>query len=113
MYGKQTTDTKTFGIALMAAALLLGAALAAAQEAAPDDALAGWLGREFTVESSSLKDHVPIGGKLTFVFDSDDERGARLHAKFERAERAVAHGLRHSLRRHDVVHARHALLHVR
>ena len=71
MYGKKTTDTKKFGISLMAGALLLGAALAAAQEASPDDVLAGWLGREFTVESSTLNDHVPKGGKLTFVFDSD------------------------------------------
>jgi hypothetical protein len=72
MYGKQTTDGKKFGISLMAAALLLGAALAAAQEVSPDDVLKGWLGREFTVESSTLKDHVPKGGKLTFVFDSDE-----------------------------------------
>src|SRR5436190_14369196 len=71
MYGKKTTDTKKFGISLMAGALLLGAALAAAQEASPDDVLAGWLGREFTVESSTLNDHVPKGGKLTFVFDAD------------------------------------------
>ena len=33
--------------------------------------LAGWLGKEFTVKSSTLKDPVPIGGKLTFVFDSE------------------------------------------
>ena len=34
--------------------------------------LAGWLGKEFTVESSTLNDHMPTGGKLTFVFDSDE-----------------------------------------
>ena len=56
MYGKQTTGRKKFGISMMAAALLLGAALAAAQEPSPDDVLAGWLGKEFTVESSTLND---------------------------------------------------------
>jgi hypothetical protein len=71
MYGKLTTDRKQFGISVMAAALLLGAALAAAQDAAPDDVLAGWLGKEFTVESSSPNSSVPLGGKLTFVLDSE------------------------------------------
>jgi hypothetical protein len=71
MYGKLITDRKKLGISMMAAALLLGAALAAAQEAAPDKILADWVGREFTVESSSLNAHVPIGGKLTFVLDSE------------------------------------------
>ena len=71
MYGKQTTDRKKFGISMMAAALLLGTALAAAQEPVPDDVLAGWLGKEFTVQSSTLKDPVPIGGKLTFVLDPE------------------------------------------
>jgi hypothetical protein len=71
MYGKQTTDRKKFGISMMAAALLLGTALAAAQEPVPDDVLAGWLGKEFTVQSSTLKDPVPIGGKLTFVLDKE------------------------------------------
>ena len=28
---------------------------------------------EFTVESSTLNDHMPMGGKLTFVFDADDK----------------------------------------
>jgi hypothetical protein len=71
MYGKLTTDRKKFGISVMAAALLLGAALAAAQDAAPDDVLAGWLGKEFTVESSPQSTQVPVGGKLTFVLDSE------------------------------------------
>ena len=47
-------------------------AIAWAQEAAVDDALAGWLGRELTVQSSTLNDHMPVGGKLTFVFDGSD-----------------------------------------
>jgi hypothetical protein len=57
----------------MAAALFsVGTAMAMAGDAAPDEALSGWLGREYTVESSTLNDHIPVGGKLTFVFDSDD-----------------------------------------
>jgi len=71
MYGKQTLNRQKFGISMMAAALLLGAALAAAQEPSQDDVLAGWLGKEFTVLSSTLKDPVPIGGKLTFVLDKE------------------------------------------
>jgi hypothetical protein len=71
MYGKQTTDRKKFGIPMIAAALLLGAAVAAAQEPSPDSVLARWLGTEFTVESSPLSDQVPKGGKLTLVFDAD------------------------------------------
>jgi hypothetical protein len=72
MYGKLTTCGKKIGITLMTAAMLLGTATALAQEAAPDEALAGWLGREYTVASSTLDDHMPTGGKLTFVFDADD-----------------------------------------
>ena len=71
MYGKQTTDRKKLGISMMAAALLLGAALAAAQEPVQDKVLAEWLGKEFTVEASSPSVHVPLGGKLTFVLDSE------------------------------------------
>lgn len=70
MYGKQT-DGKKFGISMMATALLLGGALASGQEASSDEVLAGWLGKEFTVESSSRNSQVPIGGKLTFVLDSE------------------------------------------
>ena len=72
MYVKLTTGGKRIGISLMTAALLLGASLAVAQEPAPDSALSGWLGREFTVQSSTLDDHMPTGGKLTFIFDADD-----------------------------------------
>jgi hypothetical protein len=70
MYGNQTTDRRKFGISMMAAALLLGAAWAAAQAPSSDNVLAGWVGKEFTVESSTLKDPVPIGGKVTLVLDS-------------------------------------------
>ena len=72
MYGTQTTDRKKFGFSMIAAALLLGAAMAGAQEPSPDSVLAKWLGTEFTVESSALSDQVPKGGKLTLVFDADE-----------------------------------------
>lgn len=71
MYGRQTSNTKIFGISMMTTALLLGAALAAAQEAAPDKILAEWVGKEFTVESSTHNAPAPVGGKLTFVLDAD------------------------------------------
>lgn len=73
MYGKLTFGGRKFGVWMTAAMLGFGAALAVAQEQrAPDDALSGWLGREFTVQTSPLNDHMPTGGKLTFVFDSDE-----------------------------------------
>ena len=40
--------------------------------AGPDEALAGWIGREITISSSPLTDHIPLGGKMTFVLDSED-----------------------------------------
>jgi hypothetical protein len=58
------------GLAAMAATVLLGAVVAYAAD--PDPALAGWIGREMTISSSSFSDHVPRGGKLTFVLDSQD-----------------------------------------
>ena len=72
MYGKLTIGSRKLGICVMTAILGFGAALAVAQERVPDDALAAWLGKEFTVNSSTLNDHMPTGGKLTFVFDSED-----------------------------------------
>lgn len=69
MYGKLTIEKRKFGFSTMAA-LVLGAGMAVAQEA-PDKVLADWLGKEFTVESSSLSTNVPIGGKLTFVLDTE------------------------------------------
>src|SRR6187402_3218 len=59
------------GIA-MGATLLIIATLAVAA-AGVDDALAGWIGREFTIESSNINESIPVGGKLTFIFDSDDQ----------------------------------------
>ena len=72
MYGKTTIDVRKIGIWAAAAMLGFGATLAAAQEVAADSALTDWLGNEFTVESSTLNDHMPTGGKLTFVFDSEE-----------------------------------------
>jgi hypothetical protein len=73
MYARQIGGCKRFGMRALAAALLfVGATLAVAQEAQPDGVLETWLGKEFTVESSTLTDHMPIGGKLTFIFDGSD-----------------------------------------
>lgn len=33
----------------------------------------GWLGREITITSSPKNDQIPLGGKLTFVYDADDD----------------------------------------
>jgi hypothetical protein len=73
MFSRLTTGIKGFGVrGLAAALLLLGATVAAAQEAQPDSVLDGWLGKEFTIDASTLNDHMPVGGKLTFIYDSGD-----------------------------------------
>ncbi|HYJ40157.1 MAG TPA: hypothetical protein VEW08_05160 [Steroidobacteraceae bacterium] len=72
MYGKLKIDGRKLGIWTAAAFLGFGATLATAQENAPDSVLAGWLGKEYTVASSTLNDHMPAGGKLTFVFDAEE-----------------------------------------
>ena len=72
MYRNLISGGRTFGISLLASTLLLSAAVATAQEAAPDPAMSSWLGMEFTVTSSTLNDHMPTGGKLTFIFDGSD-----------------------------------------
>ncbi len=56
----------------VSAALLLGGGLAYAAGGV-DDALAGWLGREITIETSGYDDQIPVGGKLTFIYDADDD----------------------------------------
>ena len=72
MFSRLTTGIKGFGMRGLAAALLfVGAPLALAQEA-QSDVLKDWLGQEFTIQSSTLNDHMPTGGKFTFIFDSDD-----------------------------------------
>jgi len=72
MYGKLTNGGARQGILAMTTALLLGTAFAVAGDSAPDDTLREWLGKELTVASSNLEDHMPTGGKLTFIFDSED-----------------------------------------
>jgi hypothetical protein len=57
---------------LAAALLFIGAPFAMARDAEPDPTLNGWLGAEFTVQSATIADSMPIGGKLTFVFDGTD-----------------------------------------
>jgi hypothetical protein len=48
----------------------LGPYVAAA--ATPDPEYVPWLGKELTIDSSSFSDHLPVGGKLTLVYDSED-----------------------------------------
>jgi hypothetical protein len=52
--------------------LLAVATLAMAADGV-DDALAGWVGREFTIHSSNITESIPVGGKLTFIYDSDED----------------------------------------
>lgn len=68
-------------IATLAAAMLLGTGSALAAEpgtdtAAPapahDPALQQFLGTEFAVESSSIDELMPTGGRLSFVFDAKE-----------------------------------------
>lgn len=70
MYRKLVWRAKKRELAVLAA-LLFGATLAVAGSI--DDALAGWLGREITIESSSLGDQIPVGGKLTLIYDASDD----------------------------------------
>jgi hypothetical protein len=53
------------------AALLLGATVVGAADSV-DSAMAGWLGREITINTSSFADDFPVGGKITFVYDQTD-----------------------------------------
>jgi hypothetical protein len=64
------THVRKDGLLALGATLLLGAGHAAAD--GPEPSLQGWLGREFTIDSSTINDHIPVGGKLTFVYDSSD-----------------------------------------
>jgi hypothetical protein len=72
MYVEKMIRGKRVWKSLLAGVAMLGAALAWAQAVGPDDVLAGWLGREFTVQTSTLNDHMPVGGKLTFIYDGTD-----------------------------------------
>lgn len=70
MYVKVKSVWRGLGVSLAAATLLI--TVAVAQENVPDERIADWLGKEFTVASSTLDDHMPTGGKLTFIFDGSD-----------------------------------------
>jgi hypothetical protein len=71
MYGK-FMSAKKLEMVLITATLFAAAGAAVAQEASADSALNAWLGKEYTVMSSTLNDHMPTGGKLTFIFDGAD-----------------------------------------
>jgi hypothetical protein len=55
----------------LAAGLMLGSLLAMAGDV--DTTYLPWLGREITITSSPINDQIPIGVKLTFIYDSDDD----------------------------------------
>jgi hypothetical protein len=69
MFGNRTIGKKLGMRGLAAALLFVGATCAVADDSKPDGLLDGWLGQEFTVESATQAEHMPVGGKLTFVFD--------------------------------------------
>jgi hypothetical protein len=54
------------------AALLFGATLVVAANSV-DATLSGWLGREITIEKSAVSEDIPVGGKLTFIYDATDD----------------------------------------
>jgi hypothetical protein len=58
-------------LALAAGVALLGAMATAGESV--DAAYSAWLGREITIASSSFSDQIPVGGKLTFIYDADDD----------------------------------------
>jgi hypothetical protein len=55
----------------LAAGLTLCAAMAAASGI--DSALSAWLGREITIDTASMSEQIPAGGKLTFIYDAGDD----------------------------------------
>lgn len=57
-------------VAALTAVLLSGTVGVRAAE--PDASITRWLGKEITIESSSVSELMPIGGKLTFIFDAED-----------------------------------------
>jgi len=70
MSSQSSLISRSRGFAAVAAALLLGAVATYAGD--PDPALSPWLGKEITITNSNFNDHVPTGGKLTFVLDAAD-----------------------------------------
>ena len=55
----------------LAASLMFGSLLAMAGDV--DATYQPWLGREITITASPVNDQVPVGGKLTFIYDPADE----------------------------------------
>jgi hypothetical protein len=70
MHAHSNWFSRVRGIAALSAALLLGTAVVRAAD--PDSSILAWLGKEITIQSSSASDLMPVGGKLTFIFDSED-----------------------------------------
>lgn len=62
---------KMWGMRVALAAGLAFSALAMSGDV--NQAYAGWLGREITITSSPVNDQIPVGGKLTFIYDSGDD----------------------------------------
>jgi hypothetical protein len=58
---------------LAAVALLLTGLAPAAFAGEADSVTAGWLGNEIRIVESEQDDHVPLGGKVTLVYDSTDD----------------------------------------
>ena len=74
MYGKPTSSfARKLGISLAAATLALCATSGAhADDPTPDQSLLGWIGREFTILTSTINEQMPVGAKLTFIFDGGE-----------------------------------------
>lgn len=54
--------------------LLIGLALSTLAMAGDVNTIyAGWLGREITITASPVNDQIPLGGKLTFIYDAGDD----------------------------------------
>lgn len=65
-------NARTILIAAAAGAAILAATTRTAIGQEADSLVQAWLGSEFTILSSSLEDHVPARGKITFVFDAEE-----------------------------------------
>jgi hypothetical protein len=70
MHGNSLRSMTTRVVTALGAALLLVAGIAVAQDSSVD--IARWLGKEITIQSSSVNDLVPIGGKFTLIYDAED-----------------------------------------
>ncbi|HEX6638108.1 MAG TPA: hypothetical protein VF033_10670 [Steroidobacteraceae bacterium] len=69
---KSSNDAmKVFGMRMALAVGMTLSALAMAGDI--NQAYAGWLGREITITNSPVNDQIPVGGKLTFIYDSGDD----------------------------------------